>query len=744
MGRGRTGGWRVRVGGRALVSLALLAGVPITVGVATAEPADAATLTFSLRWAAGPLPDTTQPIAMSSPNVASLDAGGRSVVVGDRSGRLYAYHLANGSPVSGWPVDLAYPIDSPPSVAHDGGPYDTVFVGTGDAGFPIGDYDAVSASGRVLWSAAAPNPAGDPSPTSGVTAGLTVGRLQGGLDVVAGSLGQETFALSGVNGSRLLGWPFFNSDTTFSTAALADLYGTHQSEGIEGGAQTAGLALGQRYSQGGHLRILNGSGGLICHFDTNQAVDSSPAVGPLFAGGAAGIVVGTSAEFSGASDTNTVQAFDGSCRRHWVARLDGSTSSSPVLADVEGNGRLDVVEGTMAGNHGSVWVLDGATGRTLWHRAVTAPVLGSVVTADLTGAGYQDLLVPTFHGVDVLDGRTGTQVAVLGSGLGFQNSPLVTDDPNGSIGITVAGYNGNNRGVIQHYEIAQGSGVRAVAAGAWPQFHHDPSLSGSTGRPLRPLPTCLVPSAARSGYDLSGSDGGVFTFGQPFCGSTGGVRLSRPIVGMATAPSQGGYWLVASDGGVFNFGGASFYGSLGGIRLNRPIVAMASTPDGRGYWLVASDGGVFPFGDARFDGSLGGVRLNKPIVGITVPADGQGYWLVAADGGVFQFGRAPYFGSMGRRHLNKPIVGMAVNHAIGGYWLVASDGGIFGFGAPFYGSMGGVRLARPIVGIASTDNGYGYRLVAADGGAFTFGFAPYFGSTGNLRLARPIVAAAGS
>jgi hypothetical protein len=65
---------------------------------------------------------------------------------------------------------------------------------------------------------------------------------------------------------------------------------------------------------------------------------------------------------------------------------------------------------------------------------------------------------------------------------------------------------------------------------------------------------------------------------------------------------------------VFSFGTAPFYGSTGNIRLSRPIVNMAPTPTGRGYWLVASDGGVFTFGDAAFYGSTGNIRLTRPIV----------------------------------------------------------------------------------------------------------------------------------
>ncbi len=43
-------------------------------------------------------------------------------------------------------------------------------------------------------------------------------------------------------------------------------------------------------------------------------------------------------------------------------------------------------------------------------------------------------------------------------------------------------------------------------------------------------------------------------------------------------------------------------GSTGNIKLNKPVVGMANTPDGNGYWLVASDGGIFAYGDAKFYG----------------------------------------------------------------------------------------------------------------------------------------------
>jgi hypothetical protein len=86
---------------------------------------------------------------------------------------------------------------------------------------------------------------------------------------------------------------------------------------------------------------------------------------------------------------------------------------------------------------------------------------------------------------------------------------------------------------------------------------------------------------------------------------------------VAASPSGRGYWLVARDGGIFPFGDAGGYGSTGGVRLNRPVVGMAATRSGHGYWLVAADGGIFTQGDAQYLGSTGSIRLNQPIMGMT-------------------------------------------------------------------------------------------------------------------------------
>ena len=376
----------------------------------------------------------------------------------------------------------------------------------------------------------------------------------------------------------------------------------------------------------------------------------------------------------------------------------------------------------------------------------------------------------TVTATEIFDARTGLFRLVDDAPTGRWNATS-TRLPNGRVFTVAGGIGGPIAEILDPATATWRSGGRSVVprgnslgvtapgnsavllSSRTDRFEADPGVCGDNcgkvlivGNSDDPTTELYTPAglATGQGYWLAASDGGVFAFGDArFLGSTGALRLARPVVGMAATPSGNGYWLVASDGGVFAFGDARFLGSTGALRLNAPIVAMAATPSGNGYWLVAADGGVFAFGDAAFLGSTGGTRLNAPIVGMAAGRTGGGYRLVAADGGVFAFGDARFLGSTGALRLARPVVGMAASRTGNGYWLVASDGGVFAFGdAPFSGSAGGSRLSQPIVGLTPSPIGRGYWLVAADGGVFAFGDAGFLGSTGALRLAQPVVGAA--
>jgi hypothetical protein len=540
----------------------------------------------------------------------------------------------------------------------------------------------------------------------------------------------------------LPGFPWFQADDNFTTPALADVLGDGHLQIVEGGDQTGNshVIFGTIYKQGGHMRVLRQTGnyaqrypngGLLCEKLTDQTMPSSPAVGRFSGGGVVGAVFGTGTGWRGASMSNKVLAMNAAnCASLWSRTLDGSTIAGPALANVLGDGRLHVVQGTRRADRlGSVWVLNGANGATIWRRTVRAGVIGSVVTADLSGQGDEDVIVATSAGVEVFDGKTGTDYGTLPGTRyqGFQNSPLVTRDPGGKIGITVAGYNGLNQGVITHYEVAGSNGARVGRKGSWPVFHHDSQLTGNAGTPAPVV--AIATRASGQGYWLAQTDAGVYTCTSSCSGPSGVLALNSLIVAMATTPDAGGYWRVGGDGGIFTAGNANYYGSMGGHHLNRPIVGMAATHSGHGYWEVASDGGIFTFGDAKYLGSMGGRHLNKPIVAMAATQSGKGYFLVASDGGIFTFGDAVFRGSTGAIHLNKPILGMAPRPTGKGYWLFASDGGIFTFGdAVFRGSAGGLHLSRPIVGMAVTGSGKGYWLAGADGRVFNFGDATSHGS----------------
>ncbi|MCU1375735.1 MAG: Esterase [Actinomycetia bacterium] len=153
--------------------------------------------------------------------------------------------------------------------------------------------------------------------------------------------------------------------------------------------------------------------------------------------------------------------------------------------------------------------------------------------------------------------------------------------------------------------------------------------------------------AAQSGKGLWAltPSGRVFNLGSAANYGQGRNRPKLAWQQIEARPQGDGYWLLGSDGAVAGFGGAKVLTSSGGQRLTQPVVDMASTPKGTGYWLVARDGSVSTFGDARFLGSTGGRKLGGPIIGLQPTSTGGGYWLFGADGAVFGFGDAKVVGS---------------------------------------------------------------------------------------------------
>ncbi len=683
--------------------LVLLAGPMIWFppGPGTAAASGPAPLTVTELWHRLLGPETG--IFLSSPNLATLDGNGPSIVVGSRySGGIYAFHLAAsgsspaGSPVGGWPQYTGSAIDSSPAVLGSGnGNLSNVYVSSGGvtpgALNPLtGGLLAFGPSGDLLWNKPLSDDFGAFGPTPAVSASPDVADTGTGYpSATVGTVGLSLYSVNAGSGATDPGWPQPTADSTFSTAAVANIGGTQQI--FAGSDSTAGPGALNNWD-GGVLRRMNACGGTLWTDQNDEVVTSSPAVGDLT--GAGPVIVHGHGRWwwdhrPGSVDADAVTAVDPNGNRLWETHLGGYTIASPALADLLGNGQRDIVEPTWSAlgqTVGGVVYALAPNGSPLWG-PVTLPepqgsvgnpnaLIGGASTADF-GEGYQDVVIASGLGWDILDGRTGTVVSdPAGEGLNvnwdgnaanlnMQNNPLITPDPTtpGALDVVIAGtYGGvngdNTQGFVAAYRVT-GSGPGTAGGLSWPQFHHDQALTGSS------IPPATSKSAVQCShsYWLTASDGGLFTFGGVgFYGSMGGIHLNAPVVGMAATPDGRGYWLVASDGGVFTFGDAAFYGSTGGIGLNRPVVGMAPEPDGHGYWLVASDGGIFTFGDASFYGSTGDLILNRPVVGIAPTPDGRGYWLAASDGGIFTFGDAVFDGSMGGLPLDAPVVGMTAPH----------------------------------------------------------------------------------
>ena len=491
---------------RLITGLAAVAAVTTIACVSAPIAASASPeISFTEQWDQSPS-DTGGSFQYGSPGVATLDSDGLSVVIGNSAGKVYAYHLSDGSLVDGWPYLADAAIFSTPATI---GSKSTarMFFGVGSsADARKGGLLALNSSGNRVWSATTRSELTPGSHNVGTMASVAVGPLQSSDDVIAGAMGQMQLEVSAATGKTRGGFPWLEADTNFSSPAIANIRGGKTNYIIEGGDSTAGRALFQMYTNGGHIRILHPTGyqgstnandGLLCQYNTNQVVQSAPAVGPILTRGGMGVVTGTNTFYGGASDTNKLIAINSSCKKVWSVSLDGVSWPSPALADLDGSGKLDVV--TQSEN-GTVYALNGATGHQIWKDVDGGSGWGSITTFKSPTGNFQYVLVPTDGGVDVLDGRDGAYVTTLG-GIGRdRNSATVTADPDGAIGITIAG--GDE---VVHYTVDGTSGYTTVQTpGAWPMYHHDPQLTGFTGgtstgnvstKPTKPCATTGVTKA---------------------------------------------------------------------------------------------------------------------------------------------------------------------------------------------------------------------------------------------------------
>ncbi len=443
-------------------------------------------------------------IMLSSPSSADLDAGTKDIVLGALDSKVYGIRGENGADVTGWPRQVAKPVNSSAGIADvNGDNLPEIFIGSGIATSTCagGGIYSFNRSGtqrfHFLANDLVSTGGNAPCPDLAVQTSPALGDLNfdNDTDVITGSLGVRTWLL-GSNGTLGYGWPFHWDDTQFASTALGDINNDGKTDIVQGGDASLGGIVNHR---GGLVRAISGFGKELWQYRINEQVYSSPAIGDVDGDGRPEIVFGAGnfwANNGGASDATKVFVLNEVGQLQWSRDLGAQTLASPALADFNGDGILDIGIGTWTGtNAGRIYAMDGnGNNLTGYPRASGGNlVIGQLSTADLDNDGGQDIVTATGSGAYAYSGKTGALLFTLKGFGSFQNAPLIEDlDGNGLLDIVIAGSPDNVTGIIERYEMTAGT-QSTLGNKGWPKFRRDAQQTGSwLNVPLK-NPTALNP-----------------------------------------------------------------------------------------------------------------------------------------------------------------------------------------------------------------------------------------------------------
>ena len=691
------------------VSLALL--VIATPLGATSSPNWVTTSTPSATLSGSTGDESGSSVALSSDGTTAV-VGAINAASGD--GAAYVYHVANSGDWSSNPTPIATLTSSSNTVDDQFG-FSVALSPDGTTAF-VGAQDANSAHGAVYVFQVA----NEESWTSTSTPTATLTNGAGGPNNTFGS----SLTVSGDGTTAVVGSPFA---TNSGKGAAYVFHVSTEDSWVSSSTPTATLT-----------DTASASGDNFGQSVTISNDGSTAAVGTYVGSGA-----GYAAVFHVASEGSWASTSTPSATLTDPAPVAGSRFGFSLSLSADGTTALIGAPGTATGT-GAAFVFQ-VPNESSWTTTSTQ-------TATLTNAAETNNENLGAAVTLAADGTTALIGAVQGAASVFQvaseeswatsTTPTATllngsGGPSDFFGLAVALSNDGSTALVGAAGVNSDSGAAYL-------FEAESSAS--------PPP----PPPRPHGYWLVGSDGGIFTFGSAgFFGSTGSLRLQRPVVGISPSASRDGYRLVASDGGIFAFN-TGFYGSIPGLglhpagsgvapSLNAPVVGMVPSVTGNGYLMVASDGGVFAFGDAHFAGSCPGIGgCVGSAVAVVPDATNNGYWVVTSVGAVYAFGDAGYFGGPGQQ--SSPITSAVATPSGHGYWILDGAGQVFGYGdAANLGSLpaGATNGLDPAETVFADSDGGGYWVSTALGKVYPFGDGPNDGDMSGTHLNGPIIAASG-
>jgi len=351
------------------------------------------------------------------------------IVVGGLDGVLHAYR-GNGQRL--WRYDTgSATIEGKPAIGDiNGDGQNEIIVGVGGTLTPNapGAVIALSSTGQRLWRYDSGDFNGDGIPNGVFSSPALVDvNGDGKLEIIYGSYDAHIRVL---NHDGTLRWEYFTRDTVWSSPAIGDVNGDGQIDLVIGSDSHDEPAYDT--IDGGKVYAINANDGTMLpgfpiHID--ETVWSSPALADLTGDGYLDIVVGTGHCWENPAcaipygnthpTTKAIYAWDryGQPLQGWPVILPAATMSSPTIADLSGDGYLEVIINTYDG-YLHVFKADGSY-LLGWPQLVTTPAApgevvhistnASPIVADLTGDANLEIILPSNWELVVWD-RWGNQL----------------------------------------------------------------------------------------------------------------------------------------------------------------------------------------------------------------------------------------------------------------------------------------------------------------------------------------------
>ena len=310
----------------------------------------------------------------SSPAIGDVDNDGQmEIVFGNSSGKLYILNQ-DGSQQLAYTL-LGFIEDSPALVDIDGDQdLEIVFTTTTGSG---GQVYVIHHNGVTV--------SGFPKEIGSMFAGPAVHDLEndGVVDVVCVTYDKEVWAIEAVGGATKAGFPF-TAESRFSTpATIVDVDNDGDYEIVAG-------------CNSGDLYVLHHDATLYAQYDTGDDIRGGISVGDLNNDGQLDLLFGGYDDNIHVWDPVANELLPG-----WPVDLGYNSLSEPVLADLDGDGQLEVLAARKTGKIFG-YESDGSL-MANFPISVEGSIESSPAIEDIDNDGDLELIIGTTAGLDVID-----------------------------------------------------------------------------------------------------------------------------------------------------------------------------------------------------------------------------------------------------------------------------------------------------------------------------------------------------